>query len=145
MLRVVESLHKKGKISDYTLVMFYAKKTVALWFALVGCIQQVGFGAAQEYDCETNFDKAEQCFQQLMMIGSSIQWTKESFQAVCSAEFDAISCIQEYKQKCIKGVASMVFNLLSKKFNSTFNHLCSDNDAMDGNLVSSSSSFTIWR
>lgn len=109
--------------------MFYPK-SVSLLTVVILC--GIGF-CAGDYDCEANFDTAEKCFQQLMFLGKQVKWNKESFQALCSSEFEAISCIQEYKQKCVKGVASMVFNLLNKKFNSTFNHLCKEEDAMEGN------------
>lgn len=71
-------------------------------------------------------------FQSLMIVGKRIQFTKESFQTLCTTEFDAIGCIQEYKTHCVKGMASMVFNLLAKKFNATFNNLCKNEDAMEG-------------
>lgn len=84
-------------------------------------------------ECEAKFDDAEKCFQSLMIIGKNTQINKETFQALCKTEFDAISCIQDYKTKCVKGMASMVFNLLAKKFNSTFQNLCNNEPAMDGN------------
>lgn len=84
-------------------------------------------------ECEAKFDDAEKCFQSLMILGKNTQINKETFQALCQTEFDAISCIQDYKTKCVKGMASMVFNLLAKKFNSTFRNLCSNEPAMDGN------------
>ncbi|KAH9399488.1 hypothetical protein TYRP_017900 [Tyrophagus putrescentiae] len=71
-------------------------------------------------ECEAKFDEAEKCFQSLMIIGKNTQFNKETFQALCQTEFAAITCIQDYKTQCVKGMASMVFNLLAKKLNSTF-------------------------
>ncbi len=86
-------------------------------------------------ECEAKFDEAEKCFQSLMIIGKNTQFNKETFQALCQTEFAAITCIQDYKTQCVKGMASMVFNLLAKKLNSTFRNLCNNEPAMDGNQL----------
>ena len=63
---------------------------------------QIGFSVQQD-ECEAKFDDAEKCFQSLMIIGKQVKFTKETFQALCTTEFDAIACIQDYKTKCVKG------------------------------------------
>lgn len=113
----------------------FTKRTIesTTYVAIFIFFLTVGHSPVQaDYDCEAEFDNVEKCFQQLVMVGKQLDLNKESAKMICNSQFEAVSCIYEYKAKCIKGVASMVFNLMSKKFNATFNHLCSNEDAMEG-------------
>lgn len=112
----------------------FTKRTIesTTYVAIFIFFLTVGHSPVQaDYDCEAEFDNVEKCFQQLVMVGKQLDLNKESAKMICNSQFEAVSCIYEYKAKCIKGVASMVFNLMSKKFNATFNHLCSNEDAME--------------
>ena len=86
----------------------------------------------QPLDCEAEFVIAEKCFADLMISAEKVPWTKESAKVACDMKFESIDCIDNYRKKCITGMANMVFSMIGKKFRSTFNYVCNNQTALDG-------------
>src|SRR6218665_1111811 len=115
------------------------------WFVILCACTCALSGDVTPFDCEAEFKAAEQCFDTLMIGAKAIYWTKENAKSICTAKFEALDCIQNYRRKCVTGMSSMVFTMIGKKFNSTFNYLCNNDTALNGkfapNVILSTPSF----